>query len=193
MRAAADMLAAIEPLLPAGIAYITEQKTNLFRELSKARPSLVGSEFLADVPRGASHPDGTRCEDLTALSFASGSVGVLLSLDVLEHVADPSLALREIERVLVPGGYAVLTFPFFPSLTETRRRAVLSDGIVKHLLPPVNHGNPISSGGALVFNDFGWDFVEEASGLFADRMFFFYQSFTGWHFGASRFAMILKS
>lgn len=193
MRAAGDMLASVEPLLPPGGVYITEQKTNLFRALSATRPALIGSEYLSDVRAGAAGADGVRCEDLTSLSFPTASLAAVISLDVLEHVADPSAALREIARVLAQGGYAVLTFPFFPSFGSSRRRAVLKNGQVEHLLEPVFHGNPISPDGALVFNDFGWDFVEEASGLFAERAFFFYQSFVGWHFGPSRFAMILKA
>jgi SAM-dependent methyltransferase len=56
-----------------------------------------------------------RIEDLHRLSFADGSIGTLIAVETLEHVADPFLAVREIERALRPGGIAILTTPFnFP-------------------------------------------------------------------------------
>jgi SAM-dependent methyltransferase len=43
--------------------------------------------------------------------IASGSVDVLLCLSVLEHLADPLDALRELHRILAPGGVAMLNVP----------------------------------------------------------------------------------
>lgn len=42
---------------------------------------------------------------------ASGHFDVLICCDVLEHVPDDHAAYREIRRVLVPGGLAILTVP----------------------------------------------------------------------------------
>ncbi|MCA9665818.1 MAG: class I SAM-dependent methyltransferase [Myxococcales bacterium] len=51
--------------------------------------------------------------DLTDLApFDDGSVSALLCFEVLEHVADPWAAAREIERVLVPGGLVIGSTPF---------------------------------------------------------------------------------
>jgi SAM-dependent methyltransferase len=54
--------------------------------------------------------------DICALPVADESVDVVLATDVLEHVNDDALAAREIARVLVPGGKALITVPAFPSL-----------------------------------------------------------------------------
>ncbi|MGI8939210.1 MAG: methyltransferase domain-containing protein [Iamia sp.] len=50
--------------------------------------------------------------DATSLPVADGSQGVVLCEHVLEHVVDPLAAAREIERVLRPGGTAMIKVPF---------------------------------------------------------------------------------
>lgn len=49
--------------------------------------------------------------DGAALPLADASMDVVLAAEVLEHVADPSAVLREVYRVLVPGGLAVVSVP----------------------------------------------------------------------------------
>ena len=43
---------------------------------------------------------------------------IVLTSEVLEHVPDPGHFLNEINRVLVPGGYLVLTVPFMSGIHE---------------------------------------------------------------------------
>lgn len=52
-------------------------------------------------------------------SVADGSVDLLIAADVLEHVPDHMQAMREIFRVLSPGGWAVLTVPQKDNLERT--------------------------------------------------------------------------
>jgi ubiquinone/menaquinone biosynthesis C-methylase UbiE len=52
----------------------------------------------------------------TALPFADNSVDAITALDVLEHVEHDDMAVREIARVLKPGGVLVVTVPALPSL-----------------------------------------------------------------------------
>jgi len=47
------------------------------------------------------------------LPFAENQFDVVLCNHVLEHVQDDIKAMREIQRVLKPGGYAILQVPFF--------------------------------------------------------------------------------
>jgi SAM-dependent methyltransferase len=46
-----------------------------------------------------------------ALTYPDASFDLLVSCEVIEHVGQPEQMVREIARVLRPGGYAVLTFP----------------------------------------------------------------------------------
>jgi len=54
--------------------------------------------------------------DVCHLPFADGAFGLVLATDIIEHVDDDLRALREISRVLAPGGKAIITVPAFESL-----------------------------------------------------------------------------
>jgi len=61
---------------------------------------------------GCDFQEGTnvdRVEDIHNLSFADESIGTVVSCETLEHVHDPLRAMREVYRVLKPGGVAVIT------------------------------------------------------------------------------------
>lgn len=49
--------------------------------------------------------------DLSALPYADGSFRAVISCDVLEHLPDDEAGLREMMRVLQPGGYLLVTVP----------------------------------------------------------------------------------
>ncbi len=51
--------------------------------------------------------------DAQQLPFADGSLSTVLCMETLEHVPDPVGALREIHRVLCPGGILLASTPFF--------------------------------------------------------------------------------
>jgi len=54
--------------------------------------------------------------DAMALPFAAGSFDVVLALDAFEHFEDDVAAMREVQRVLAPGGLLVATVPAFMAL-----------------------------------------------------------------------------
>ena len=150
--------------------YMTEQVTPLFRWANEALPWVewIGSEYLDPGFEGGSVHDGLRHEDAEHLSFADDEFDVIVSGDVLEHVADPARMLSELARVTRPGGTVLLTFPMDPQLDRNRARAARrADGSVEFLLEPILHGNPVSGDGSLVFTDFGWEVLEQmrAAGL----------------------------
>jgi len=58
------------------------------------------------------------------LPVASGSADVVLALDLLEHIEDDASAAREIERVLRPGGIAIITVPALPGLWSEHDEAL---------------------------------------------------------------------
>jgi SAM-dependent methyltransferase len=56
-----------------------------------------------------------RIEDVHHLTFDDESVGTVIALETLEHVADPIRAVQEMHRILRPGGVlAISSLMFFP-------------------------------------------------------------------------------
>jgi SAM-dependent methyltransferase len=60
----------------------------------------------------------TRC-DVTSIGYPDDSFDLIICSHVLEHVPDDGLAMRELCRVLKPGGAAVLQVPISASLPRT--------------------------------------------------------------------------
>jgi SAM-dependent methyltransferase len=73
-------------------------------------PGYSRSYYFEGVPLG-SRKDGELCQNLECLTFTDGTFDVFITQDVLEHVFNPDLVVREIMRVLKPGGVHVFTTP----------------------------------------------------------------------------------
>lgn len=164
-RAAAALLLAEATV---GHTYVTEQASPFYLALRRRVPRLVGSEFAPGLRQRLRLsawlwrqrvPQWVRYADVTALGFRAASFDAVLSLDVLEHVPDHRAALREIARVLRPGGQLVLSVPFHAARDRSEVLArIQADGHVEHLQPPEYHGDPLG-GGVLCFHHFGWDLL----------------------------------
>jgi SAM-dependent methyltransferase len=57
--------------------------------------------------------------DVRQLPFAAGTFDALIANHVLEHVTEDVMAMRELHRVLQPGGWAILQVPIARELAET--------------------------------------------------------------------------
>lgn len=151
--------------------YMTEQASTGFVWLQRHYRHAFGSEYAQDdatrrVLQQYLHDLGgsgdIRFEDVTRLGFADGSLDVIVSFDVLEHVPDYRQALREFARTLRRGGALVLTAPFISQSQQTVVRArVTADGEIEHLLPAEYHGDPLGEGGILCYYHFGWDLLDD--------------------------------
>jgi SAM-dependent methyltransferase len=193
IRASLDFLDELVGANPEPNIYATEQLTALYRQLRTRYPKVTGSEFLRDrTGSGLTNPAGIRHEDLTRLSFASASVDVVLSFDVLEHVPDYRAALAEIARVLTPNGYLLASFPFDANQPKTVVRASLTnEGKITHHLPPEYHGDPVDSSGCLCFQVFGWDVLEEMKAAgFSDAYTVFYWSVDRGYLGPNQLLIV---
>jgi SAM-dependent methyltransferase len=123
-----------------------------------ALPGFQSSDYQPGAPAGAA-VDGVRSEDLSRLTYSDASLDLVLTSETLEHVPDLQQALREIHRVLVPGGRHVCTVPILPGVAKTFARAsILPDGRLEQLAPPICH--PGGDVGYPVFTELGLDFPE---------------------------------
>lgn len=139
-----------------------------FRRYLRALPGYEVSSYWPDVSPG-SRRDGVRCEDLMALTYASGSFDLVISSDVFEHVRKPHLGFSEVHRVLRAGGAHIFSLPVrWPMPDRTVPRVDVSGPEDVFLLDPVYHRIH------LVYNDFGLDLLDdlEAIGLPTDMVRF---------------------
>jgi SAM-dependent methyltransferase len=60
-----------------------------------------------------------RQEDLTRLSFPDDAFDLIICVHVLEHIDDDASAIRELRRVLKPGGLSLIMVPIDGTRTET--------------------------------------------------------------------------
>lgn len=147
-----------------GNSLIFERVTPLFARFSEEDDGLQGCEFLGpEKQSGQTYNHGSlpvRHEDMLALSYETGSLDLLMHFDVMEHLPDHRLALKECRRVLREGGKMIFTLPFYEDLDNHIVRARLAGKKIEHLLPPAYHGNPVGDG-ALVFFHPGWQLLDD--------------------------------
>lgn len=191
---AAELLRACETRRARGrrpTLYMMEQVTPTYELFARHadRIECVGSEYLGPDAAPGEVRGGVRHEDCERLSFPDASFDLVLSNDVLEHVADPLRAAAELARVLRPGGELFLSIPFDTHKRESTPRARRVGDRIEHLLSPVYHGNPVRpEEGSLVFTDFGWDFVEQLASVgLRDCSALVYWSLEYGHLGGTQF------
>ena len=105
--------------------------------------------------------------DIHHMPFAGNTFDAVLCNHVLEHVQDDIQAMREIKRVLKPGGWAILQIPFFhPVPEQTFSDDSITDARARERL----------FGQADHVRRYGKDYAEriEAAGLTADEDRFAY-------------------
>src|SRR6266540_1492201 len=76
--------------------------------LSDVHPSYVGLELSANALQEFSTSARRVQGDMQQLPFQAARVGFLFSWSALEHVPTPEAVLKEIERVMRPGGVALI-------------------------------------------------------------------------------------
>jgi SAM-dependent methyltransferase len=145
------------------------QSTGNINDCLKDLSDYLCSEYFDDIKPGALDQNGILCQDLQKLTFSDSLFDLVITQDVFEHIQEPEKAFAEICRVLKPGGFHIFTIPYHEG-KKTLRRITIEGGKRTILYPEVYHGDPLRNQGALVYTDFGEDFVTmlESQGFVTD-------------------------
>lgn len=158
------IMGVFEKYPPSGRFLMFERVTPLFGRMQERYPFVEGCEYFGDdVPPGEirqAHGINVRHENMLNLSYSDRTFRYVFHGDVLEHVPDMQVALRECHRVLEPGGTLLFTCPVF-NFRKHNVRAVVENGALKHILEPAYHGNPMDPNGALVFAEPGLELLDD--------------------------------
>ena len=103
------------------------------------------------------------------LPFRSGTFDLVMMLEVVEHLADIPHILREIARVMKPGGVAILSTP--NRLNVTSRLHYLLSGFYKGRRSPLPYRYRVEDGRnwhVMGLNDFHW--MAHGVGLHLDAL-----------------------
>jgi predicted SAM-dependent methyltransferase len=77
-------------------------------------------------------PGVTHRVDIAHVDLPDGSYDVVIANHVLEHIPDDRMAMREIYRLLKPGGVALLTVPVNTSRQETYENPTITAPAERH-------------------------------------------------------------
>ena len=121
----------------------------------RGQPWFSVSDFLADVPPGRKGPGKIPREVLTSQTNSDTGLDLVISQDVMEHLADPVIAFAEIAGLLRTGGPYIFTTR--QNLGEAKsggpEEADIHQGMAKCYPPPEGFGAPTVDCGALVLTE----------------------------------------
>jgi SAM-dependent methyltransferase len=86
----------------------------------------VAADLFPEAANNATNVEVVRA-DIMDLPFASDTFDVAVVSHVLEHVDDDARAVRELHRVVRPGGRLVAQHPWFPELAATDADPAVTD------------------------------------------------------------------
>ncbi len=129
---------------------------------ARAHPGILNNKFTYLNTRYAPEKmieqnfDKKLYADLQSMHYDDHSFDVVMSSDVFEHVRLYKEALKEISRVLKPGGIMVLQAPFHPENRENIIRVQPEGDDDIFLCPPTYHDE-----NTLVYRIYGAEFIAE--------------------------------
>lgn len=127
------------------------------------------SHYFPNIPNGEFNKNGIKCVDLNNIPFNDNEFDIFITLDVFEHLFTPEIAIKEIYRVLKPGGIYIMTVPIENEDYKTEKSCHKIDNKIVHITTKKSieknvtieyHGNPIDNSGSVVTHYYGYDIVD---------------------------------
>ena len=118
-----------------------QEKTNIFKEklsvfhvapegcIRALLSSMSNIKYRAGVKylEGYYYDQKTNLVDITKIPFKDNEFDVVICNHVLEHILDDRVAMKELYRVLKPGGWAILQVPVSITSAETFEDASITE------------------------------------------------------------------
>jgi ubiquinone/menaquinone biosynthesis C-methylase UbiE len=103
--------------------------------------------------------------DASALPFENGSFDAVTSVETFEHIyaSDREEVVREVFRILRPGGILSMSTPNFGSLVERGKRLLVRVPFLKRLFPPMCY--PVGETGKAAYHPYRYHLPIRRSGL----------------------------
>lgn len=99
----------------AGDGYLTQKIATMFPSAQIVATDISQTELDQAAKKvGRESNVHFQVEDIHKLSFADSSFDFLICCEVLEHVENPPVGIRELYRILKPSSYAILSVPNEP-------------------------------------------------------------------------------
>ncbi|MBT9749016.1 class I SAM-dependent methyltransferase [Desulfovibrio desulfuricans] len=143
-----------------GKIWISETSSPLALVL-KQLPNCITSEFINESTESGTRVGNTLHINMCKTHFADNSLDLIISGDVLEHIPDYKLALRETYRILSNGGYHIFTIPFYQHRFSIEHRSLYVNKELVHLKHPWFHLDPMNPKGILCYNIFAPELLSE--------------------------------
>lgn len=128
-------------------------------------PYFLGTEY-SPTPESAKKIFPIPHMDIANIGYADNSFDVFVGADALKHTADLDVAIREILRVLKPGGLFICSSPFSPSYPSAQAQAPAGPGeTAADRSPPESQNNPVVPAASSPRSQLsGWDLLEKLRG-----------------------------
>lgn len=119
-------------------------------------PGYAHSQHLPRLGNGEAIADGSVNVNLEAMPFPEAHFDVILTSDVMEHVADDMQAHREIFRCLAPKGTYLFTVPYDPCIMGHRQLTQGTGQPAQYFIIEEHiHGDPHSKSGIIAHRIYG--------------------------------------
>jgi len=141
-------------------------------QILRGMPGYSHSQYKSELGGVSRLPDGSLNVDLLSMPFEDGSFDIIMTSDVMEHVAEDDRAHREIYRCLAPSGVYVFTVPYDGTMEGTRRLTLPSGNPAGPFFVELHvHGDPHSSSGIIAHRIYGSAFLREMTAIGYDIQF----------------------